>query len=249
MLAPPTHLLLDFFGTVVENSPFHSAEGFERTHALTAAMGSALTPEQSRAAWSAAFDRLTGDTAESLDEFALTDVARVALEAILGRSPAAGEIEAGARAYQVDWNRGVGYPAGMVDVLEGLGRRFTLAIVSNTHDVDQVQSHLAAMGAESLVETVVTSIGVGKRKPHPAIYAAALAACGIGPGSALFVGDTYLADFVGPQRHGIRAFLIDPRRLARVPESRRLDSLAALAGRLDVLGSDEYGSGVAPTRG
>ena len=48
----PTHLLLDFFGTVVEYSPSRTAQGYERTHDLTTRMGSTLTYDESRAAWS-----------------------------------------------------------------------------------------------------------------------------------------------------------------------------------------------------
>lgn len=44
----------------------------------------------------------------------------------------------------------------------------TVAVVSNTHDMNLVQSHLGAMGAENLVASVTTSIEVGVRKPHRA---------------------------------------------------------------------------------
>jgi putative hydrolase of the HAD superfamily len=46
------------------------------------------------------------------------------------------------------------------------------------------------------------------------------------------VGDTYAADFVGPQAAGIRAYLIDPAQAYDIPADQRLDSLADLPARL-----------------
>lgn len=121
----------------------------------------------------------------------------------------------------------------MLDVLRRLGDRFTLTIVSNTHDVNLVQSHLSAMGADHSFETAVDSIDVGRRKPHPVICEAALDTLWAGPADALFVADTHLAHCVGPECCGIRAFLIDPERRAHVPGARRIDSLLQLAGHRD----------------
>jgi putative hydrolase of the HAD superfamily len=46
------------------------------------------------------------------------------------------------------------------------------------------------------------------------------------------VGDTYTADFAGPERFGMTAYLIDPQRRADVPEERRLDSVLDLAAKV-----------------
>lgn len=232
MPAKPTHLLLDFFGTVVEYSPSRTTQGYERTHDLTTRMGSLLTYEQSRAAWSAAFDCLDEETSAGLEEFSSRQVAQLALKMILKREPDDDEIRASNQSYTADWSTGIHYPSGMLDVLRQLNDRFTLAIVSNTHDVDLVQTHLRAMGADQFFAAVITSIDVGHRKPHPAIYQAALDTLDISPADAFFVGDTYLADYVGPEGLGIRAFLIDPNNHAQVPRSRRIDSLLNLPHRL-----------------
>jgi putative hydrolase of the HAD superfamily len=55
---------------------------------------------------------------------------------------------------------------------------------------------------------------------------------GVGAEEAVFVGDSYRADFEGPERVGIRSFLIDPHRRASVPAERRLDSIFDLPGAL-----------------
>ncbi|MFI1308791.1 HAD family hydrolase [Streptomyces albidoflavus] len=91
---------------------------------------------------------------------------------------------------------------------------YRLAVVSNTQDDELLPGHLEAMGVRQLFDTVVTSFEVGRRRPHPAVYRAALREPGADPGAALFVGDTYRADHLGPTRAGVRALLIDPHRRA-----------------------------------
>jgi putative hydrolase of the HAD superfamily len=55
---------------------------------------------------------------------------------------------------------------------------------------------------------ILTSARLGVEKPHPESYAAAIAAAGCAPSEILFVGDTYDADVVGPERAGMRALLV-----------------------------------------
>jgi putative hydrolase of the HAD superfamily len=81
---------------------------------------------------------------------------------------------------------------------------------------------------------VIVSVRVGYRKPHPAIYAAALAAVGAEPGATVFAGDGYRADYAGPLAVGIRAYLIDSTDQYRVPPNRRLRSLRDLPERLGI---------------
>ena len=64
---------------------------------------------------------------------------------------------------------------------------------------------LAACGLADLVDVAVTSAQAGVRKPHPHIYDLTLRRCGLGPGEALFAGDTWRPDVEGPLRHGMRA--------------------------------------------
>ncbi|OIQ95635.1 phosphoglycolate phosphatase [mine drainage metagenome] len=210
----PTHLLLDFFGTVVDYSASRTVQGYATTYRVLRRMGSVRGYDDTVAAWSTSFEHLDALTSHSNEEFSMRDVARAALAVILDREPAQAEVDAGAEAYLADWNRSVVYPDDMLAIL----------------------TDLRGLGAAGLVDVVVTSVDVGWRKPHPAIYAAALNALGVDARDAVFVGDSYLAEYVGPERTEIRAFLIDPDRVAPVPEPRRIDTLADLAGRLRGLG-------------
>jgi putative hydrolase of the HAD superfamily len=88
------------------------------------------------------------------------------------------------------------------------------------------------MGVAELFDTVVLSVDLGWRKPHPAVYRAALERMGIQATDAIFVGDTYIADYVGPRAAGMRALLIDPGGTADIPGEDRLHTIVDLTERV-----------------
>jgi putative hydrolase of the HAD superfamily len=62
-------------------------------------------------------------------------------------------------------------------------------------------------GVGELTEAVLFSSQLGKRKPAPEIYRAALDALGVDPERALFVGDRVREDYDGPRAVGMRAVI------------------------------------------
>jgi putative hydrolase of the HAD superfamily len=175
---------------------------------------------------------LTRASAHDDSEFSMHEVATAVLARLLGSDPDPAQAAALARSYVREWNTGVVYPPGMRELVGALAARFRLAVVTNTHQPDLVPGHLAAMGIAQHIDAVITSVEVGWRKPHPAIYAEALRRLGITAANAVFVGDTYDADYAGPAAAGVVAFLIDPRHQHDIPASQRLPSLADLPARL-----------------
>jgi len=231
-VAMPTHALFDFFGTLVDYSPSRTEQGYEQTHALLRRMGAEISYVDFLTAWSetsAGFDR-RADVDDR--EFSMTEAGTEFLGVVLGRSLGVDEISAFVDCYVGEWNKGVTYRSEVVVCLDELAANYRLAVVSNTHQPGLVQGHLAAMGVLDRFEAVVTSIDFGWRKPHPKIYSAALDTLGIEAQAAVFVGDSYEPDFLGPERAGIRAFLIDPQRQTTVPDERRLESVLDLPDRL-----------------
>jgi putative hydrolase of the HAD superfamily len=229
---PVTHVLLDFFGTLVDYSPSRRAQGYYRSHEIAVAMGATAGYPEFLDAWGRESARLDQRSAADDREYAMAEVAESCLIRLLGRQPEPAEVTTFAQSYLAEWNTGVSYPAGMVATVAELASRHRLAVVSNTHDPDLVPAHLAAMGVDHYFEAVVTSIDFGWRKPHPAIYAEALRRLGAEADRTVFAGDTYDADFAGPVRAGLAAFLIDPDARHDVPAARRLSSLADLPARL-----------------
>jgi putative hydrolase of the HAD superfamily len=182
--------------------------------------------------WSASSSRFDAQCELDDIEYSMEQLSNAVLRALLGRDPTHTEVHELVDTYLAEWNTCVSYPAANRAVVETVGRRFRLAVVSNTNHAELVPDHLAAMGIVDLFDAIVTSVEVGWRKPNPAIFTEALRLLGIAPSAAVFVGDNYTADFLGAQSCGIAAYLIDPLHYYDVPEDRRLDSLADLPARL-----------------
>jgi putative hydrolase of the HAD superfamily len=62
-------------------------------------------------------------------------------------------------------------------------------------------------GIAALMEAVVFSSELGRRKPAPEVYQAALEAVGVEAERALFVGDRVREDYEGPRSMGMRAVI------------------------------------------
>jgi HAD superfamily hydrolase (TIGR01509 family) len=88
-------------------------------------------------------------------------------------------------------------------------RGLKIGILSNTPDPpDLWLDNLAADGVAEHVDAVVLSSQLGRRKPAPEIYRAALDALGVEPENALFVGDRVREDIRGPAALGMRTCLV-----------------------------------------
>ena len=89
-------------------------------------------------------------------------------------------------------------------------RELTLGTLTNIGwdrwDIDQICEDL---GLASYLDFVITSSEVGRGKPHPPIFLAALERAEVGPAEALMVGDSYSSDVQGARGVGIRPLLLD----------------------------------------
>ncbi len=229
-----SHVLLDFFGTLVGYSPSRTEQGYHDSHALVRAMGARIDYPGFLTAWAAESASFDERSASDNSEFSMDEVAAAFLARLLSRDPDSAETGAFVRAYLSEWNTGVVYPEYAGPLVGTLAERFRLAVVTNTHQADLVPRHLAAMRIAHHFDAVVTSVEVGWRKPHPAIYAEALRRLGVTAANAVFVGDSYVADYAGPFAAGLTAFLIDPAEAHTIPSARRLRSLRDLPGRLGI---------------
>jgi FMN phosphatase YigB (HAD superfamily) len=90
--------------------------------------------------------------------------------------------------------------------------RVRTVLVSNTlwSASEDFLSDFGALGLEGLVDGAVTSHTVGFRKPHRAIFEAALAIAGVNARDAVMVGDEPYQDVLGAQRLGMRAVWLRP---------------------------------------
>jgi putative hydrolase of the HAD superfamily len=119
---------------------------------------------------------------------------------------------------------------GQAELLDWLGGRFRLGVVSNFDYTPTVQRILAECGILGRFETVVVSDTVGWRKPHPDIFERALADMGVRAADCLFVGDRPDIDVVGAKGVGMAVAWLNPERAPLPPGLPTPDlDLAALA--------------------
>jgi putative hydrolase of the HAD superfamily len=82
-----------------------------------------------------------------------------------------------------------------------------LGLISNVaKDVDDLFTKL---GLQQHLDFIVTSFEVGRDKPEPEIFLAALQKAGLPPEEVIYVGDQYDLDVVGARNVGMKAILID----------------------------------------
>lgn len=217
-------LLFDFFGTLVEYQPDRSRLGSPRTHELASSMGFAGDHEAFVRIWDSASIELEHTARQTMHEFSMADAASafgVAAEIPLSSDQA----DALGQSFVAEWARHIIPIDGVSDLFQDLAADYRIAIVSNTHDRRMVPTILDEMGIEAHVSAVVLSVEHGRLKPHPSIYAAALDQIGCRATEVAFVGDSYEADYAGPLRAGMSAFLIDPACDHDIPAPHRLSSV------------------------
>ena len=97
----------------------------------------------------------------------------------------------------------------VLDELRERGLR--IGIVTNSHVPVRLRlAELTTLGLAERIDVCVTSGDVGRLKPHPAIFHAALDVLGVAPGRALFVGDRPERDIKGANAVGMTSVLYRP---------------------------------------
>jgi putative hydrolase of the HAD superfamily len=224
-------IFLDFFGTLVDYSPSRTEQGYRDTHALLRDLGVDIGYLEFLERWSLVSARF--DAASDADdrEFSMVGLGH-AFMADVGRPGTDVEVDTLVGRYLAEWNQGVHAIDGVSGLLDELADEHRLAVVTNTHHPRLVPDLLATMGIADLFDGVITSVEVGWRKPHAAIYRAALESMGAEPSDAVFVGDTRIPDYDGPRAAGMSALLIDPHRRHDIAAEDRIDSVLDVPDRL-----------------
>jgi putative hydrolase of the HAD superfamily len=106
-------------------------------------------------------------------------------------------------AHMETWARGAELPEANRRLLLRARERFPLGLVSNFDHPPTARRILRDVGIHDLFAVIVISAEVSWRKPHREIFLRALAALGVSPRDALFVGDTFEADVLGAKSIGM----------------------------------------------
>jgi 2-haloacid dehalogenase/putative hydrolase of the HAD superfamily len=217
-------LLLDFYGTVVEDDDAIIDEIAEQ---VAAGASVPVFGHDVSEAWGREFEAVAaGPEFRSLRESAMRSLAAVMAAVGCAGDPAA------LCAAQFRYWRSPPLRPGTREFLSRV--TVPICVVS---DVDREDLE-AAMAHHGLAFTaVVTSEDVGAYKPDRAMFTRALAALGLGPDEVLHVGDSIDADVGGAHAAGIRAAWIN-RRGHAVPEDApvayEITDLAGLAAIIRV---------------
>ena len=226
-----THILFDFFGTLVDYSPQPIAQGYVATFSLLEQQGYVGDYETFVKTWSRTYDELEADAKSSHQEFSMHQLASRVLDVTAGieDQPLAAKL---ASTYLNEWNVSVSYLDGLAAMISRLANHYTVGIITNTHDTELVPGHLHAMKISEHFDIVVASVSFGLRKPNRAIFDHTLDELGVNGEQCVYIGDNYEADYCGSRAAGIRSLLIDPHRKHQIPEVDRLNSVLALEQHL-----------------
>src|SRR6266496_2411943 len=119
---------------------------------------------------------------------------------------------------------------GTREALLRLGERYRMAVISNADG--KIAAALDRGGILDCFETVTDSGIVGKEKPHPAIFEAALRSLGAKPEDSLYIGDVYCVDYLGATSAGMQCVLFDAPGAYTEKGLPRVQSLDELEGLL-----------------
>jgi len=116
---------------------------------------------------------------------------------------------------------------GTVEALESMKEKCRLGVISNSDG--HMAERLASVGLGKYFECVIDSGKLGYEKPAPQIFQAALASMSVLADRALYLGDIYSIDYLGAQKAGMNAMLMDVAGVYTMRNEPRIESLDQLA--------------------
>lgn len=119
---------------------------------------------------------------------------------------------------------------GTREALLRLAESYLLGVISNADG--KIAEVLARCGIADCFESITDSGIVGREKPHPSIFQAALRNLNVIPEESLYIGDVYSVDYLGATGSGMRAILFDVAGAYRNNGLPRVESLEELEVRL-----------------
>lgn len=230
-----TNLIFDFFGTLVRYSDgTFNGERYSLTHQVLLDRGFSLDYDVMVSRLDAAFQELDAQARVTLIEYHIHDAGRLFFSECFGAAPADEVVAQFIETFNHEWNRGTIFYPEIKPFLETLAQRYRLSIISNSVYPPLVPNCLEAMGVVHHFAQVLTSAEFGFRKPDQRIFQEALARLRTDATQAIYVGDSFEADYKGATDAGLRCILIDPDRKWQNVVNDRVDSLFDLADLLEL---------------
>lgn len=228
-----TDLIFDFFGTLVHytSGPFHTAP-YIRTHNYLLQQGFHLPYERFTTAFETASQELEERAIQTGQEYHMNELGhRFFHIAFAQEVPEGTTVVPFVSVFLEEWSRGIVYLDALCPFLDRLAANYRLSVLSNTHYAPLIHTHLSKMGVAHHFAQVFTSVEIGVRKPYPAIFQHALEQLCIPANEAVYIGDSFEADYQGATAAGIQCILIDTAR-RHLNVASRVESLFALEQHL-----------------
>ncbi len=131
--------------------------------------------------------------------------------------------------YWANYKRNCQVKKELPQILKFIQDNFPMGVVSNFKKPGGIRELLEIHELISFFSFLVTSIGVGWKKPHPKIYEEALKKAGVKPEEVVFIGDNFSCDYSGPKELGMKPILLDRgSRYEKIPS--RVISIEELPG-------------------
>jgi putative hydrolase of the HAD superfamily len=198
-------VLLDGLGTLVALQPPWPAlvASLRETHGVELSLADAERAFRAEMAYYRAHHHEGCDT-RALEQLRrrCAEVLRAQLPESVGRALSLAQLTTA----MLDALRFTAYPDAIAALAGLRAHGLTLVVVSNW-DIS-LPTVLGSVGMQGMVAGVVTSAEVGRPKPAPEIFAAALALAGSAPGRTVHVGDSVEHDVRGALAAGIHPALL-----------------------------------------
>ena len=110
--------------------------------------------------------------------------------------------------------------------LDRIRQQYSIAVISNADG--KIDAVLTRCGICDCFASITDSGNIGREKPHPEIFAAAIREMKADPAQSLYVGDVYSVDYVGARNAGMQAVLFDVAGAYRETNFARVESIAGL---------------------
>ena len=120
--------------------------------------------------------------------------------------------------------------SGTREILERIRTRYRIGVISNSDG--KIAVLLERFQIANCFLNITDSGLVGREKPHPAIFQAALRTMNVAPEESLYVGDLYSVDYLGATGVGMQAMLFDVCGAYREMDLPRVESLEELDKKL-----------------
>jgi HAD superfamily hydrolase (TIGR01549 family) len=220
-------VLFDLFGTLVHYDARRVSQSYPDTFQFVQSLAGQAYPLNYES-FLADTDRIFGELdawAETHQrEFSMQDFAKRLLEE-QGIEADSGTLDQFSDLYTTEWSAGVVAVNGVHTFLSSCAKKFTTGVITNTHYEPMVMNLLARKSLKPF-EIVTTSVSHGRPKPHADIFLDTLATLDIAPEEAVYVGDTYRADYEGATNAGLACYLIGQH--ARVPREFQIPTVLDL---------------------